>query len=79
LLLRALEGYMNRWFALILHAFVFEAVHLFVYDLPFQGGGWFVGALVFGYAFQRTRSLAVPVLMHAAHNILVITLAWTAR
>lgn len=42
----------------------------------FYGGTWFVGALILGYAFQRTRSLAVPVLMHAVHNILVATLVW---
>lgn len=76
LLLRALEGYMNPWLALVLHAVVFELVHVFVYGLGFSGGTWFVGALILGHAFQRTRSLAVPVLMHAGHDIGVTTLVW---
>lgn len=65
LLLRALEGFMNRWSALVLHAVVFELVHVFVYGLGFKGGTWFILALIYGYAFQRTRCVAVPVILHA--------------
>jgi len=31
---------------------------------------------VLGYAFQRTRSLAAPTLLHAVHNILLYSLIW---
>ncbi|MFO7565901.1 MAG: type II CAAX endopeptidase family protein [Enhygromyxa sp.] len=76
LLLRALEGYMNRWAALVMQAAVFELVHAYVYGDGGITGVWFIGGLVLGYAFQRTRSLALPTLLHAAHNILFFTLVW---
>jgi len=75
LLLRALEGYMNSTQALAVHAVVFELVHAFVYGMGLSGVP-FVGGLVLGWAFQRTRSLAVPTLLHAAHNILLSILVW---
>jgi membrane protease YdiL (CAAX protease family) len=77
LLLRALEGFMGRWSALALHALVFELVHVFVYGYGFRGGVWFIMALIYGYAFQRTRSLAIPVLMHATSLVLYQVLLWT--
>jgi membrane protease YdiL (CAAX protease family) len=76
LLLRALEGFMGRWSALVMHAFAFELVHVFVYGWGFRGGTWFVMALVYGYAFQRTRSIAVPVLMHATSLVLYKVSLW---
>jgi membrane protease YdiL (CAAX protease family) len=76
LLLRALEGYMNRWGALVMQAAVFELVHAYVYGYGEITGIWFIGGMVLGYAFQRTRSLAVPALLHATHNILFFTLVW---
>ncbi len=75
LLLRALEGYMRSTRALVLQAAVFELVHAFVYGMGLSGVP-FVGGLVLGWAFQRTRSLAVPTLLHAAHNILFSSLVW---
>jgi membrane protease YdiL (CAAX protease family) len=76
LLLRALEGFMDRWSALVLHAVVFELVHVFVYGIGFKGGVWFIMALIYGYAFQRTRSLAVPVILHAGTNFLHHSSIW---
>lgn len=76
LLLRALEGFMGRWSALVLHALVFELVHVFIYGLGFRGGVWFIVALIYGYAFQRTRSVAVPVLMHATSLVLYEVSIW---
>jgi membrane protease YdiL (CAAX protease family) len=76
LLLRALEGYMNPTLALIIQAGVFELVHAYVYGYGSITGGWFVGGIVFGRAFQRTRSLAVPTLLHAVHNTLFFTAIW---
>ena len=70
LLLRALEGWLARWPALVVQALVFELVHVFVYGLPFQGGYWFVLGFVYGYALQTSRSVAVPTLMHMVHNLL---------
>lgn len=76
LLLRALEGFMGRWSALVLHALVFELVHVFIYGYGFRGGVWFIFALIYGYAFQRTRSLAVPVLMHTTSLLLYEVSLW---
>jgi membrane protease YdiL (CAAX protease family) len=76
LLLRALEGFVDRWSALVLHAVVFELVHVFVYGLEFQGGVWFIAALIYGYAFQRTRSVVVPVILHATTNFVHHSLVW---
>jgi membrane protease YdiL (CAAX protease family) len=76
LLLRALEGFMGRWSALVMHALVFELVHVFIYGYGFRGGVWFIMALIYGYAFQRTRSLAVPVLMHATSLVLYKVSLW---
>jgi membrane protease YdiL (CAAX protease family) len=75
-LLRALEGFMGRWSALVLHALVFELVHVFIYGHGFRGGAWFVMALIYGYAFQRTRSVAVPVLLHATSLVLYEVSLW---
>jgi membrane protease YdiL (CAAX protease family) len=76
LLLRALEGFMGRWPALVLHALVFELVHVFVYGHGFRGGTWFIFALIYGYAFQRTRCIAVPVLMHATSLVIYQVSLW---
>jgi membrane protease YdiL (CAAX protease family) len=76
LLLRALEGFTGRWTALVMQALVFELVHVFVYGYGFRGGAWFIMALVYGYAFQRTRCVAVPVLMHATSLVLYKVSLW---
>jgi membrane protease YdiL (CAAX protease family) len=55
---------------------VFELVHVFVYGYGFRGGTWFVMALIYGYAFQRTRSVAIPVLMHATSLVLYKVSLW---
>lgn len=73
--LTALEGFMDQQRALVLHAVVFELVHAFVYGYGITGA-WFVGGYLLGYAFVRTRSLAVPTLLHAGHNFLLYVLVW---
>ena len=75
LLLRALEGYMGQNLANIIQALVFELVHAYVYGFGLMGV-WFVIGYFLGAAFQFTRSLAVPMLLHAAHNILFFALVW---
>jgi membrane protease YdiL (CAAX protease family) len=76
LLQRALEGFLKPGLALALQALVFELVHLFVYGYGFANGFWFVAGLVYGYAFAQTRSIAVPTLLHAAHNVIFHALLW---
>jgi membrane protease YdiL (CAAX protease family) len=76
LLQRALAGYMPGNCAIVGQALVFEVVHLWVYELPFNGGSYFIWALAFGVAFDRTRSLAGPVALHSAGN-LVYALAFS--
>jgi len=75
LLLRALEGYMGQNLALVIQAAVFELVHAYVYGYGLTGV-WFIIGYFLGAAFQRTRSLAVPMLLHAAHNTLYFVLVW---
>lgn len=54
---------------------MFELVHAFVYGYGLSGM-WFVGGAILGWAFQNTRSLAVPTLLHATHNIAFFMLVW---
>ncbi|HLT36448.1 MAG TPA: CPBP family intramembrane glutamic endopeptidase, partial [Enhygromyxa sp.] len=75
LLLRALEGTMGAMRALVVQALAFELAHAMFYGYGVSGI-WFIGGLALGYAFQRTRSLAVPTLLHAAHNSLFFALVW---
>lgn len=76
LLLRALEGYMSQTLALVIQAALFELVHAYVYGYGFLSGAWFIGGYFFGAAFLRTRSLAAPMLLHAAHNIIFFASVW---
>ena len=76
LLLPALEGYVSPNWALVIQAALFELVHAYVYGYGNLTGLWFVAGYVLGYAFQRTRSLAVPTLLHAVHNIWLYSLVW---
>src|SRR5690606_26118809 len=75
LLLRALEGYMSQILALVLQAAVFELIHAYVYGYGLTGA-WFVIGYMLGYAFQCTRSLAVPTLLHTGHNLLYFAAVW---
>lgn len=75
-LLRALEGYWDPRVALVAQALVFEAVHLVVYDAGYSGAWRLVSGLLYGVAFQQTRSVAVPAFMHAASNVLLSVAFW---
>lgn len=76
LLLRALEGYIGSTWACLAQAAVFQLVHAFVYGYGFTTGAWFIYGLLLGLAFQRSRSLAAPVLIHTVHNVLFFAAAW---
>lgn len=76
LLLRALESYMRPELANVIQAAAFELVHAHVYGDGTITGQWFIAGMVLGFAFQRTRSLAVPTLLHAGHNLLFYALIW---
>jgi membrane protease YdiL (CAAX protease family) len=60
----------------VMHALVFELAHIFVYGQGFRGGVWFIMALIYGCAFQRTRSIAVPVFLHATSLVLHHSSLW---
>jgi membrane protease YdiL (CAAX protease family) len=79
LLQRALEGYMHRLYALALQAMVFHFVHVYVYGYGHGGGFWYFAGLFYGWAFLRTRSLAVPTILHTAHNVLFFSMGWYFR
>jgi membrane protease YdiL (CAAX protease family) len=67
---RALEGYMRKTYANVAQALVFELVHLYVYGYPFYWGFYLFWGLAFGAAFQRTRSLLGPVMLHVTGNMI---------
>jgi membrane protease YdiL (CAAX protease family) len=70
LLQRALEGYMRAGYANVVQALVFGWAHFYVYGYPFHWGIYIVWGLVLGTAFQRTRSLMAPVMLHATNNMI---------
>jgi membrane protease YdiL (CAAX protease family) len=76
LLLRALEGYMGQISALVVQGALFELVHVCVYGYGDFTGVWFIIGFMLGAVFQRTRSLAVPTFLHAAHNVVYFGAVW---
>ncbi len=69
LLQRALEGYIGAKPAVYVQAIIFHLVHVYGYQNQYIGLHVFSG-VAFGIAFMRTRSLLLPVLLHAALNML---------
>lgn len=64
----------RRWPAVVLAAALFSVTHWWVVD--WQGlAPLFVLGLVWGYAYERTGSLLVPVLAHAGFNAINIAIA----
>ena len=64
----------SPWLAILLTSAVFTAIHLPVvqpHALPVLA----VLSLAMGVAFERSKSLAVPIGMHVAFNILNIAIA----
>ncbi|MEM9345611.1 MAG: CPBP family intramembrane glutamic endopeptidase [Planctomycetota bacterium] len=71
-LLRLFRG--MRWPGLIVASAVFSVIHIAV--VPWQGLiPLFVLGLVWGYLYERTGSLLVPILSHAVFNAANIVLA----
>jgi membrane protease YdiL (CAAX protease family) len=76
ILLPGLARHMRTQSALIVSAALFGLFHV-----PSHGIGAIMPGLlglVFGWARLRTGSLAAPILLHAANNLLVTLLAWGA-
>lgn len=74
ILLPGLAQHMKTASALVISAALFGLFHV-----PSHGIGAIMPALlglVFGWARLRTGSLAAPILLHAANNLLVTLLAW---
>lgn len=73
-LLPGLAQHMKTQHALLISAALFGLFHI-----PSHGIGAIMPGLlglVFGWARLRTGSLAAPILLHAANNLLVTSLAW---
>ncbi|MEM6258800.1 MAG: type II CAAX endopeptidase family protein [Planctomycetota bacterium] len=71
-LMRWFKG--RRWIAIVITAMVFSSIHGWV--VPTQGLiPLFVLGLVWGYLYERTGSLVVPILSHAVFNAANIALA----
>jgi len=69
-----------RWAAILLSAALFAAAHLLWSWKLFLPWTQFLGGLIFAWAYERTRSLVFPALLHFAGNLgllaLNATLAW---
>lgn len=53
-------------FAILISAFVFGAIHFY----PWQFAGAFLLGLVLGLVYYKTKSLLMPILLHAFNNLL---------
>lgn len=57
---------MNAYWAIVLSSFIFGAVHFY----PWQFLGAFLLGLVLGLVYYKTKSLLLPIMMHAFNNFL---------
>ena len=55
----------SRWLAILLAAFAFTLVHAQMHALP----ALLLFGVILGYAYERTGSLVVPILVHALFNL----------
>ena len=80
------EKVLPKWQSLVLASLLFGLIHLpiaiIIYDLE---GLWLVYSLIewigmgmiFGYAYQISRNIWVPIFWHGLHNVLTGTFAWS--
>ena len=80
------EKVLPKWQSLVLTSLLFGLIHLpiaiIVYGLE---GLWLVYSLIewigmgmiFGYAYQISRNIWVPIFWHGLHNVLTGTFAWS--
>ncbi len=65
-----LKGLLNKginpYWAIVLSSFIFGAVHFY----PWQFLGAFLLALVLGLVYYKTKSLLLPIILHAFNNFL---------
>lgn len=65
-----LNNKMNPYWAIVLSAFIFGAIHVF----PWQFLGAFLLGMVLGLVYWKTKSLLLPILMHAFNNFIAAML-----
>lgn len=65
-----LNNKMNPYWAIVISAFIFGAIHFY----PWQFLGAFLLGLVLGLVYYKTKSLLLPVLMHAFNNFIAAML-----
>ncbi len=68
LLQPALAGYIRDWPAVFAQALLFNLTHFVVYQQPFTTVHM-VSGVIYGFAMLRTRSLLMPILLHASSNL----------
>jgi hypothetical protein len=71
----ALQRWVGPGYAIFLSAAFFAVAHMDVYAIPTM----LVMGIGLGYVYHRTRSLIAPVLLHAAHNGLLLLLLLSSR
>ncbi len=67
-ILTGLASSVGRWPAILVCAFLFGALHLQPVQMPFTA----IIGIALSYAALETGSLAVPVVMHCAHNLFLL-------
>ncbi len=65
-----LNNKINPYWAIVISAFIFGAVHIY----PWQFLGAFLLGLVLGLVYYKTKSLLLPMLMHAFNNFIAAML-----
>lgn len=71
----ALQKWVGARYAIVLSAAFFALMHMDIYVIPIM----LVMGVVLGYVYYRTRSIIAPVLVHMAHNGVVMLLLLSSR
>jgi membrane protease YdiL (CAAX protease family) len=71
-LFREIKRIVNWKYAIVIQAALFGIIHF----NPIQSSYTFVIALFFGYAYQKTGKIAIPILMHILFNIMGTSLGF---
>ena len=71
-LFKSLKSYMPLWAALLISSVLFSAIHFsLLYFVPLAILGF-----IFAYSYEKTKSLWVPILLHAFNNGMTLIDLW---
>ena len=79
------EKVLPKWQSLALASILFGLIHLPIAIIVYELEGlwlvyslieWIGAGMIFGYAYQISRNIWVPIFWHGLHNVLIGTFAW---